>query len=154
VPQLPCVADPGSLTGWLLQATSTETSDSISRGLEAGFSRLVDNLPDANDANYDQVMQVMVDEIVNSDTLNTYLTATNFGTNKVRITTIHSIARYSAGFGGSNALLGRTLGLLGEMRGDQLPMLVRFGDGDPTGKLAHALEMEEVSVPPKALVDT
>jgi hypothetical protein len=121
--------------------------------LEAGFSRLVDDIPDMNAADYTQVMQVMVDEIVNSDTLNTYLTTTNFGNDEVRVTIIHSIARYSAGFGGSNALHGKTLGLLGEMRGDQLPMLVRFGD-DPDGKLAHALEMEEVSVPPEALVDT
>ncbi len=43
-PQLPHGADPGTITGWILQATSTETSESISRGLELGFNRLVDNV--------------------------------------------------------------------------------------------------------------
>jgi hypothetical protein len=97
-------------------------------------------------------MQEMTDEIVNSDTLTTYLVATNLGHDEVKISTLHSIARYSAGFGGSNALHGHTLGLLGEMREDQLPMLVKF-DTDPAENLAHALTMEEVVVPTDALVD-
>jgi hypothetical protein len=37
VPHLPFGADPGTITGWLLDATSTETSSGISRGLERGF---------------------------------------------------------------------------------------------------------------------
>jgi hypothetical protein len=97
-------------------------------------------------------MQSMVDEIVNSDTFTPYLTATNFGTGEVRITIIHSIARYSAGFGGSNALHGKTLGLLGEMREDQLPMLVQFNAARAEG-LIHALSMEAVTVPSDGLVD-
>jgi hypothetical protein len=58
----------------------------------------------------------------------------------------HTIARYSAGFGGSNAFHGRTLTLLGETVGAQLPLLVRFLD-DPNEDLAHALAMEDVTVP-------
>ena len=33
-PHLPFGGDPGTITGWLLDATSTETSSDISRGLE------------------------------------------------------------------------------------------------------------------------
>ena len=51
-PQLPFAADPGTITGWLLDTTSTETSDSISKGLERGFNRLVNNIPDPNAPGY------------------------------------------------------------------------------------------------------
>ena len=47
---------------------------------------------------------------------------------------------------------GHMLGLLGEMRGDQLPMLVRF-DKDPTQNFMHALALEDVTVPTDVLVD-
>jgi hypothetical protein len=49
-PQLSHGADPGTITGWLLESTTAETLDSISRGLELGFHRLVNNVPDINDA--------------------------------------------------------------------------------------------------------
>jgi hypothetical protein len=151
-PQLPHGADPGTITEWILQATSTETSDSISRGLELGFNRLVNDIPATDAVDYEDVMREMTDEIIHSDTLVTYLVATNIGNNVVRVTVAHSIARYSAGFGGSNALHGGTLALLGEMVGDQLPMLVKFLD-DPAEDLVHALAMEEVIVPTDAQVD-
>jgi hypothetical protein len=151
-PQLPFAADPGTITGWLLDTTTTETSESISQGLERGFNRLVDNVPAMNANGYDEAMREMTDEIVNSDTLVTYLMATNIINEVVRITIIHSIARYSAGFGGSNALHGKTLALLGEMVGTQLPTLVRF-IADPLEDLAHGLALEAVRVPPDALVD-
>jgi hypothetical protein len=150
-PQLPFGADPGTVTGWLLESTATETSESISRGLELGFNRLVDNVPGIHDVGYSDVMRDMIAEIINSDTLTPYLVATNIGNNVVRVTVIHSIARYSAGFGGSNALHGHTLALLGEKVGTQLPMLVRFLT-DPTEDFMHALAMEEVIVPSDAQV--
>jgi hypothetical protein len=60
-----------------------------------------------------------------------HLTATNISKDVVRIiTTVHYIHKYSARSGGSNALHERTLALLGEMVGTQLPMLVQF-DPDP-----------------------
>jgi hypothetical protein len=152
VPQLPYAADPGSLTGWVLETTATETSGSISKSLGRGFARLVDNVPLDGDPGHEEAMKEMADEIVNSDSLTTYLTATNFGQDAVKITVLHSIARYSAGFGGSNALHGHTLGLLGEMREDQLPMLVKF-DKDPSEDLIHGLTLEEVTVPSDVLVD-
>jgi hypothetical protein len=63
-------------------------------------------------------MRQMPDEILNSDALTCYLTAAN---NVVKVTTVHSLARCSAGFGGSNALHGHVLALLGETVGTQLP---------------------------------
>jgi hypothetical protein len=151
-PQLPFAADPGTITGWLLDATATETSSSISRGLELGFNRLVDNIPNPTHATYDGIMRAMTDEIIGSDTLVTYLVVTNAVSDQARVTLLHSIGRYSAGFGGSNALHGATLGLLGEMVDNQLPTLVRF-DEDPLADLAYGLRLESVNVPSDAQVD-
>jgi hypothetical protein len=135
--------------------TATKTSDSISESLGRGFARLVDNVPLDGDPGHEEAMKKMSEEIVNSNTLTTYLTATNFGQDAVKISVLHLIARYSARFGGSNALHGhkRPLGLLGEMREDQLPMLVKFDYKDPAEDLAHALTLEEVTVPWDMLVD-
>jgi hypothetical protein len=124
----------------------------ITQELERGFNRLVDNIPDANHADYDDVMRKMADEVINSDTLITYLTVSNRWNDVVRVTVVHSIAPYSAGFGGSNALHGQVLALLGETVGPQLPMLVKFGE-DPDEDLVHGLAMEEVWVPSDAIVD-
>jgi hypothetical protein len=150
-PRLPFGADPGTITGWLLENTVDATSHSISLEMEQCFNRL-DSVPADGDPGHDNAMVQMVDEVRHSDTIVTYLTATNICNNEVSITVVHSIGKYSAGFGGSNALHGRSLALLGEMRGDQLPMLVSFDD-DPDENLAHALELEPVVVPTEALVD-
>jgi hypothetical protein len=119
--------------------------------LELGFSRLVENIPAIGSPGYDKVMRGVTDKIIHSDTLVTYLTVTNIGNNVVRVTVVHYIAQYSAGFGGSNDLHGHTLALLGETVGDQLPMLVKFMD-DPAEDLPHALAMEAVVVPSEAQV--
>jgi hypothetical protein len=81
-----------------------------------------------------------------------YLTATNIVNDVVTVMAVHSIYRYSAGFGGTNALHGKTLRLLGEMVDSQLPALIRF-DLEPNADLLHALKMEEVIVPSDAQVD-
>jgi hypothetical protein len=151
-PHLPFGGDPGTITGWLLDATSTETSSDISRGLELGFNRLNNNIPDVGDAGHSDAIRNIVDEVIGSDTLVTYLTAINIGQESAKVTTVHSIHRYSAGFGGSNALHGKTLALLGETVGNQLPMLVKF-DPDPAENFAHALAMESVIVPSDGMVD-
>jgi hypothetical protein len=151
-PQLPFGADPGTITGWLLEETASQTTADVAQTLDRWFNRLVDGIPGVADPGFKTAMTMMTDEITNSDTLVTYLTATNIGSGDARITTIHSVAKYSAGFGGSNALHGATLGLLGEMVGSQLPTLVRF-DPDPAEDLIHALTMEAVTVPPDVLVD-
>ncbi len=51
MPQLPFAADPGTITGWLLDTTATETPAIICKGLEQGFDRLVNNIPDMNAPN-------------------------------------------------------------------------------------------------------
>jgi hypothetical protein len=151
-PHLPFGGDPGTITGWLLDATSTETSSDISRGLERGFNRLSNNIPGINDAGYEDAIRNIIDEVIGSDTLITYLTAINIGQESARVTAVHSIHRYSAGFGGSNALHGKTLALLGETVGTQLPMLVQFSS-DQSESFAHALAMENVLVPSDEMVE-
>jgi hypothetical protein len=91
-------------------------------------------------------------QMLYSNSLVTYLVATNTGNGSAQVNLLHSAAKYSADFGGSNVLHGRTLALLGEAIGDQLPMMVRFND-DPTENLTHALVLESVIVPTKAQVD-
>lgn len=81
-PQLPYGADPGTITGWILENTTTETSESISIGLELGFNRLVDNIPSAVDPGHDAAMRDMADEVMHSDSLVTYLVATMSATTK------------------------------------------------------------------------
>jgi hypothetical protein len=146
-PHLPFGGDPGTITaGWLLgDATSTAMLSDISRGQAQGFDQLVTNVPAIGDPGYDEAMRNMMAEVICSNTLVTYLTATNIGNDAARITTVHSIHRYSAGFGGSNALHGKTLALLGEMMGMQLPMLVQF-DAAPSENFEQALRMEGVTV--------
>jgi hypothetical protein len=76
---------------------------------------------------------------------------TNICNNVVQVTVIHSIAHDSTGFGGSDALHGQKLELLGETVGTQLPMLVKWLE-DPTKDFIHALAMEAVTVPTDAQV--
>jgi hypothetical protein len=78
----------------------------------------------------------------------TYLTATNIRHDVVRITNVHSIHNYSAGFGGSNTLHEESmLAFLGrEMVKSQLPMLVQFTP-DPKENFAHTLGVEGVNFP-------
>jgi hypothetical protein len=110
-PQLPHSADPGTITGWILDDTAATTPAVITQEMEQGFNRLVNNIPNVNHADYHDVMQKMTDEVINnSDTLITYLTVSNRWNNIVRVTVVHSIAWYSAGFGGSSALHGQVIG--------------------------------------------
>jgi hypothetical protein len=124
-PQLPHSADPGTTIGWILDETVAATPAVITQEVEQGFNRLVNDIPDANHADYDDVMRKMTDEVINSDTLITYLTVSNRWNHVMRVTVFHLIAPYSAGFGGSNALHGQVLALLGETVGPHLPMLVK-----------------------------
>ena len=48
-PHLPFGANPGTITRWLLDATSTETSSDISNGLALGFNPRVETIPAIRD---------------------------------------------------------------------------------------------------------
>ena len=151
-PQLPFAADPGSLTGWLVDESVTGSLGELMAHMNRGFNRLTDGVPDANHATYPAFMRNMVEEVVGSDTLVTYLVTTNVVNEEPRVTVVHSMARYSAGFGGSNALHGWIVALLRETVGTQLPTLVSLSQ-DPDLDLAHALTQEECAVPSDAQVD-
>ena len=114
--------------------------------MERVFDLLVNNIPEVKVVNYPAVMWDMTDEVIHSESLVMYLVVTTICNDVVCITTIHSIGRYSAGFGGKNTLHGQTLGLLGETVGNQLPMLVKFME-DPAEDLAYGFALENVLVP-------
>jgi hypothetical protein len=120
-PHLPFAADPGTITGWLLDATATKRASSISREMKRGLNHLVDTIPDIGTAGYDEAMRDLVDESANSDTLIPYLVGSNIFNGEVWVTVLHSIKRYSARFGGNNAIHGKTLGLLGEVMDTSVP---------------------------------
>jgi hypothetical protein len=72
---------------------------------------------------------------------------------EVCITVLHSCIKwYSAGFGGSKALHGKTLGLPEEMIDTRLPPLICFNQNSEED-LIHVLLVEEVQVPSDALVE-
>jgi hypothetical protein len=78
--------------------------------MERGFNCLADNIPDVGELAHDEVMGAMMDEIIDSDLHSMYLTATNIINDVVTVMAVHSIYQYSAGFGGTNALHGKTSG--------------------------------------------
>jgi hypothetical protein len=150
-PQLPFAADPGSITGWMLETAANDTTTDISNHMARGLNRLA-SIPAVGHANHNRDRRAMIDEIINSDSMEPYLVVSNTPHNAPRITVVHSIGRYSAGFGGSNALHGRELGLLGEMVDDQLPTMVQFLTDADLG-LAHGLLLEDVTVQPTNATD-
>jgi hypothetical protein len=64
---------------------------SISRGLELGFNELDNNIPAMGDPGYNDKIREMPSKIIISETLVTYLTATNICDDVVRVTAIHSV---------------------------------------------------------------
>jgi hypothetical protein len=106
---------------------------------ERSFDRLAD-VPLLGAAGHDNAMRTLTEEVVSGDTLGTYLVVSN-----TPVTVLHSVARYSVGFGGQAALHGKVIGLMDEMVGDQLPPMVRFRDV-ATENLAHAFALENVTI--------
>jgi hypothetical protein len=135
----------------MMHATVTDTPSSISLQLERSFTRLA-NVPPVDHIDYAAAMQRMSDEILNSNVLETSLMVSNKPHGVPRVTVMHSLFRYSAGFGGSNALHGKILGMLGETVGGGLPPLVQFRDDDPDLDFVSALALENVNVQPTAAV--
>jgi hypothetical protein len=129
----------------------TDTPSTISLQTERSFARLA-GMPPVNHHDYAAARQGMIDEILNSNTLETYLIVSNQLYGAPRVTVMHSLFRYSAGFGGTNALHGKIVGMLGETVGGQLPPLIRFRDDDVEVDFASALMLENVNVQPAAAV--
>lgn len=150
-PHLPFPGDPGSITGWMLESTAGESTLTTMTQLESWLTRL-GNLPAPDAAGFATAQRALVDDVLSSDTLDAYLVVSNTPHDAPRVTVLHSIARYSAGLGGSNALHGRILGLMGEMIGDQLPTMIAFMQ-EADHDLTHALTMEQVTVQPTAAVE-
>jgi hypothetical protein len=93
--------------------------------VEAGFARLTHNIPvDPEDPDYAGATRELVDKVVNSDNLGCYLTVLETGAAALRVVLVHSIGKYSAGFGAFSTLNGVIMGFMGEMIGDSLPVLV------------------------------
>ena len=83
--------------------------------IEAGFARLSHNIPaDPLDPDYGGAMRELVDEVVNSDDFGCYLTISETGAASSRVMLVHSIGKYSAGFGALIAFQGVIMAFMGE----------------------------------------
>jgi hypothetical protein len=102
------------------------SSKALGREIEAGFACLTANIPaDPADADHPGAMRDLVNEVLNSANLCCYLTVLATGAADARVTIVHSIGKYSAGFGALSAFQGTIMGLQGETVGDQLPVFVQ-----------------------------
>jgi hypothetical protein len=90
-----------------------------------GFARFSQDIPeDTADPNYVGVLSEMVDEVLNSDDLCCYLTASETGAAATQVVVVHSIRKYSAGFGALSPFQGTIMAFMGETIGDNLPVLI------------------------------
>jgi hypothetical protein len=151
-PPLPFPGDPGTITGWLIDQSLSVTSNSLVREIEASFARLSQDIPeDTADPNYLGAMREMVDEVLNSDDLCCYLTASETGAAATRVVLVHSIGKYSAGFGALSAFQGTIMAFMGETIEDDLPVLVQAPtDTANDQNLSSAFGLREVAVPTEA----
>jgi hypothetical protein len=152
-PPLPFPGDPGTITSWLIDQSLSVTSSSLVNEIEAGFARLSHDIPaDPADPEYGGPMRELVDEILNSDDLCCYLTASKTGATATRIVLVHPVGKYSAGFGALSAFQGTTmLAFIGETIGDDLPTLVQARTGAVHGRtLSSAFQLRQMAVPTEA----
>jgi hypothetical protein len=130
-PPLPFpAAGAGTITGWLVDQSVLVTSMAlvadIEANIEAGFARLSHNIPgDPNDPGSGAAMRKLIDEVVNSAELCCYLTISETGGAASRVTLVHSVGKYSAGFEALSAFQGTIMGFLRETIGENLPLFVQ-----------------------------
>jgi hypothetical protein len=94
--------------------------------IEAGFARLSSNIPGNHaDPGYAGAMRDLLNEVVNSSELCSYLTVSETGGAASRVMVVHSIGKYSAGFGALSAFQGTLMGFLRETIGKTLPLFVQ-----------------------------
>ena len=94
----------------------------------------------------------MVEEVLGSDTLHTYLVVSNVPHGVPRISTMHSTGRYSAGFVGANAATREGARVARGKVAGQLPPMVAFLN-DPQEDLGHGLTLETVLLQPDVATD-
>jgi hypothetical protein len=121
VPPLPYPGDAGSITGWLVDQSTSITSSSLVGEVEMGFARLSHNIPDPLDQGYAEAMRDLVDEVTNSADLCCYLTMSDTGSAVLRVVCVHFIGKYSVRFGALSAFQGTIMAFLGETIGTTYP---------------------------------
>jgi hypothetical protein len=148
-PPLPFPGDPGTVTGWLLEQSASILSDALVKEIEVGFAQLTAGIPadPAADAAYLGAMRDLVDEILNSADLCCYLTMLATGVASARVTVVHSIRKYSAGFGALSAFQGAIMGFLGETVRDQLPVFIQAPTAVGDQDLTMSFSIQEMDVP-------
>ena len=87
-PQLPFAAEPGSITGWMLEMSAADTTRDIAEHMRRSFEHL-GSLPAVANAGYDAARQRMLEEVVSADALDTYLVMSNTPIGSHRVTVIH-----------------------------------------------------------------
>jgi hypothetical protein len=93
-PPLLFPGDPGTITGWMIDQSLSVTLSWLVNEIEAAFARLLQDIPkDTAVPNYLGAMREMVDEVLNSDNLCCFLTASETGAAATGVLVVHSIGK-------------------------------------------------------------
>jgi hypothetical protein len=71
-PHLPFPAEPGSITGWMLEMSASDTTRDIAEHMRRSFTHL-GSLPAVANAGYNAMHQQMLEKVVSADVFDTYL---------------------------------------------------------------------------------
>jgi hypothetical protein len=149
-PQLPCGADPGTFTGWLLHDTATLSESDVVQSVVGALGKYA-SLPLADAVGYMEALQGLIEEALSSDDLNCF-TEVSSSAQGTEIGIVSSLARYSAGFGVASTHNGCEFGLRGEMvDAVQLPPLIQVPSATDGG-ISSLFALRECVVPTVAQV--
>jgi hypothetical protein len=113
-----------------------------------GFGRLYHNIPaDILDPNYPGTMRDLMDEVVNSADLCCYSTISKTGEMATKVTVMHLIGKYSAGFGALSTFQGTLMAFLGEVVGENLLVFVQAHTTAGDQGLLSAFALHKVAMP-------
>jgi hypothetical protein len=131
-----------------LDQSISATSSSIVHDIELGFARLSQGIPvDPLDPHYPGAMRDLVDKVKNSADLCCYLTVSKTGAAVARVTLVHSIGKYSTGFGALSAFQGTIMGFLGETIGPNMPTFVQAPTTATDSNLVSSFALGVEAVP-------
>jgi hypothetical protein len=91
-------------------------------------------------------MKELVDEVINSSDLCCYLTISETKAAAPRVTLVHSIGKYSAGFGVLSAFQGTIMGFLGGTIGENMPLFVQAPTAVGASNMASSFALQEITV--------